>query len=145
MPTHSMLPGRHHAHEGPGPVPRTGYVRHGERTARSEWAVPVAGGVVLGLYTVFLAHENGFSELSGWLLGLVAALASTALGYVLVRERHRMMIEARAVAFGALFGASMGFLRSLVQVSVLRAAGTGLVFGLCMAVVAYYVFYWHER
>ncbi|MFI9239569.1 hypothetical protein [Streptomyces sp. NPDC053079] len=145
MSTHSIMPGRHHAHEGPGPVPRTGHVHYGERTERWTWAVPVVGGVVFGLYTVFLAHDNGFSELSGWLLGLVAALVTMGLGLALIRGRDRMITEVRAAAFGALFGASIGFLRSLTEVSVLRSAGMGLVFGLCMGLVAYYVFYEHEH
>ncbi|MEU1310274.1 hypothetical protein ABZ419_15445 [Streptomyces cinnamoneus] len=145
MPTHSIMPGRHQAHEGPGPVSRTGHVRTDEATARWTWAVPVTGGLVFGLYAVFLAHDNGFSELTGWMLGLVAAVVSMGLGYFLIHERNQMIAEVRAAAFGAFFGVCMGFLRSLVDASVLRSVGMGLIFGLCMGLVSYYVFYWHEH
>ncbi|MFF4158350.1 hypothetical protein [Streptomyces sp. NPDC001678] len=143
--THSIMPGRHHAHEGPGPVPRTGHVRHERTTPTAGWAVPVFGGFVLGLYAVFLSHENGFGELQGWMLGLVAAVVSAGLGYLVIRNRNKMITEVRAASFGALFGVSMGFLRSLTRVSVLEASWIGLVFGACMALASYYLFYWHEH
>ncbi len=145
MPTHSIMPGRHHAHDAPGPVPRTAHLHHERGASRATWAVPVAGAFVLGLYTVFLAHDNGWTQGMGWLLGLVAALVTGGLGHVLIRQRHTMITEVRAAAFGALFGISMGFLYSLTDVSVLRASGVGLSLGLAMGVVAYYVFYAHEH
>ncbi|MFI9203492.1 hypothetical protein [Streptomyces sp. NPDC053048] len=145
MPAHSILPGRHPAHEGPGPVPGSGHVRHERHASRATWAVPVSLGVVLGLYAVFLAHDNGYSALGGWAVGLVAAVVSAGLGYALIRQRDRMITEVRAVAFGSLFGIAMGFLRSLSGATTLDACMVGLAFGLAMGVVSYYVFYWHEH
>ncbi|MFI1255748.1 hypothetical protein ACH4U6_18490 [Streptomyces netropsis] len=139
MSTHPALPG-HHRHEGPGPVTRISH-----RTSRSAWAVPVTGGVVLGLYTVFLADDNGASTLSAWMTGLVAGLVAMGAGYVLIKERARMIAEVRAAAFGALLGISLGFLYSLTQVSVLRASLFGFFLGGAMAVASYYVFYMHEH
>ncbi|MBB4894688.1 ABC-type Mn2+/Zn2+ transport system permease subunit [Streptomyces olivoverticillatus] len=146
MPTHSIMPGRHHyAHEGPGPVARGEHLTDVRHAPRAAVAVPVVGGLALGLYTVFLAHDNGYSELQGWLVGLIAAIASGGLGYVLIRRRNSMMAEVRAAAFGALFGASMGFLYSLTGGTVLRASSIGLLFGLGLGVTAYYLFYWREH
>ncbi|MGI5528625.1 hypothetical protein ACQEVX_14810 [Streptomyces syringium] len=139
MPTHPALHG-HHRHEGPGPV--TG-ISH--RTSRSAWAVPVTGGVVLGLYTVFLADDNGASTPRAWMIGIIAGLVAMGAGYVLIKERAKMIAEVRAAAFGALFGISLGFLYSLTQVSVLRASLFGLFLGGALAVVSYYVFYMHEH
>ncbi|MEV4739940.1 hypothetical protein [Streptomyces sp. NPDC049555] len=139
MSTHTMLPGRH-AHEGPGPVPRGAHPG-----SRATWAVPAVAAFVYGLYVVFISHENGFSEAGGWLLGLVAAVVSFAVGYALVRGRDRMITEVRAAAFGALFGICMGFLHNLGGGSVLRSAGIGLTLGIGMGLTAYYVFYVHEH
>ncbi|MFI1969653.1 hypothetical protein BLA24_15500 [Streptomyces cinnamoneus] len=145
MPTHSITPGRHYGHEGPGPVPRTGRARHADHAGRATWAVPVALGVVLGLYAVFLAHDNGFGTAQGWLVGLIAALVSTGAGYALLRWRDRMVAEVRAAAFGALLGTGIGFLYSLTGPTVLRAVEVGLLCGLGMALASYYVFHWHEH
>ncbi|GHG81399.1 hypothetical protein [Streptomyces griseocarneus] len=145
MPTHSIMPGRHVAHEGPGPVPRTGHVRHEGQASRAGRVVPVVGGVVLGLYAVFLAHDNGYSEAGGWVLGIIAGAIAAALGYAVIHERNRMITEVRAAAFGALFGVSMGFLRSLSGATVLDSCFVGLAFGLGMGLTSYYIFYWHEH
>ncbi|GHF74873.1 hypothetical protein GCM10010218_64870 [Streptomyces mashuensis] len=148
MPTHSITPGGHSAHEGPGPVPRTTHLRHagaaggGERWTRT---VPVVGGVVYGLYAVWITQNHGFSSGMSWLTGLVAAVATAALGYAIIHNRARMIPEVRAAAFGTLFGAAMGFLHSLTGSSVLRSAGIGLSFGIAMALTSYYVFHWHEQ
>ncbi|MEV4437575.1 hypothetical protein AB0K09_00935 [Streptomyces sp. NPDC049577] len=142
MPSHAITSGRHrHAHEGPGPVSR-GVLHHRSRAAR---VIPVVGGVAFGLYTVFLSGENGASAGHAWLEGLVAALVTGGLGHVLIRERHRMIAEVAAIANGALFGAAMGFLYSLSDVSVLRAGSIGLLLGACLAVACYYVFYNHDH
>ncbi|MGW1075777.1 hypothetical protein [Streptomyces sp. NPDC002537] len=145
MPAHSIMPGRHHAHEGPGPVARGTHLPHTGRTARWTWAVPVTGGIVLGLYAVFISGQNGFSTAGSWLLGLATALVSAGAGYVLIRERAKLITEVRAIAYGSLFGAGMGFLYSLTGDSVLRAIEIGLLLGLGMGLASYYVFYWHEH
>lgn len=141
----------HAAHEGPGPVARRTHLPQTRRTAetghaaRWEWAAPVTGGVALGLYAVFISSQHGGSTLHAWLVGIVAALVSIAVGHVLIRERHRMVAEVRAAAFGALFGVSMGFLYSLAGPTALRASEIGLLMGLGMGLVSYYVFYLHEH
>ncbi|MFI9720532.1 hypothetical protein ACIHFE_12870 [Streptomyces sp. NPDC052396] len=151
MPAH-ILPGRHTAHPGPGPVARDRHLparvtRTGPvpDVSRPAWLIPVIGGVVLGLYTVFLSHNNGFSEGSGWLLGLVAAVIATGVGYLLVRERNAMTTEARAITFGALLGVSIGFLHSVAGGTWLRSCGIGLFSGIGMGLLSYYVFYEHEH
>ncbi|MFD0382901.1 hypothetical protein ACFQ2B_12535 [Streptomyces stramineus] len=78
-------------------------------------------------------------------MGLAVAVVSMGAGYVLLRERNRMVAEVRAAAFGALFGCSMGFLYSLAGGTVLRAVEIGLLLGLGMGLASYYVFHWHEH
>ncbi|MEV6675152.1 hypothetical protein [Streptomyces sp. NPDC051162] len=145
MPTHSIMPGHHPGHEGPGPVPRGTHLRGADHASRLSWAVPLTGAVVLGLYAVFLSGRNGFTTLGSWLMGIAVALVSGGVGYVLIRERKKMITEVRAVAYGSLFGCSMGFLYSLSGDSVLRSIEIGLLLGLGMGLVSYYVFYSHEH
>ncbi|MGW2190331.1 hypothetical protein [Streptomyces sp. NPDC001719] len=145
MPTHSIMPGHHRGHEGPGPVPSGTHLRGADHASRLSWAVPLTGAVVLGLYAVFLASQNGFTTPGAWLMGIAVALVSGGAGYVLIRERKKMITEVRAVAFGALFGCSMGLLYSLSGDSVLRSIEIGLLLGLGMGLASYYVFYWHEH
>ncbi|MFF7730609.1 hypothetical protein [Streptomyces sp. NPDC008001] len=143
--THSIMPGHHHqAHEGPGPVARGTPLRSG-RPARFTWAVPVTGGVALGLFAIFLAGNNGYTAGASVVIGVVAGLIAMAAGYALLRERNTMIAEVRAAAFGALFGGSMGFLHSLSGGSVMRSAGIGVLTALGMGVASYYVFHWHEH
>ncbi|WKU45304.1 hypothetical protein Q3V23_15190 [Streptomyces sp. VNUA116] len=141
--THSIMPGHHHAaHEGPGPVARG--TRLGE-PARWTWAVPLTGGVALGLFAIFLAGNNGYTTGAAVVIGVVAGLIAMAAGYALLRERNTMIAEVRAAAFGALFGGSMGFLHALSGGTVIRSAGIGVLTGLGMGVASYYVFYGHEH
>ncbi|MEU1674269.1 hypothetical protein ABZ752_19900 [Streptomyces roseifaciens] len=143
--THSIMPGRHHhAHEGPGPVARGTHLPAGHEP-RFTWAVPVVGGVALGLFAIFLASNNGYSVAAAVLIGVVAGLIAMAAGYALLHERNTMIAEVRAAAFGALFGGSMGFLHSLSGGTVLRSTGIGLLTGFGMGLASYYVFYWHEH
>ncbi|MFE5871152.1 hypothetical protein ACFQ6V_21220 [Streptomyces roseifaciens] len=143
--THWIMPGRHHhAHEGPGPVARGTRLPAGH-APRSTWAIPVVGGVALGLFAIFLASNNGYSVAAAVLIGVVAGLIAMAAGYALLHERNTMIAEVRAAAFGALFGGSMGFLHSLSGGTVLRSTGIGLLTGIGMGLVSYYVFYWHEH
>ncbi|MBH1935335.1 hypothetical protein I5Q34_13810 [Streptomyces sp. AV19] len=150
MPAHSILP--HHAHDAPGPVP-LGARLPARRTqagpvpdrGRPAWAVPACVGVVLFLYTVFLAHDNGFSQGTGWLLGLVVAAVATGIGYVLVRERNAMITEVRALSYGALAGITTGFLHSLSGGTWLRSLGIGLACGVLVGLLSYNVFHWNEH
>ncbi|WP_171166804.1 hypothetical protein [Streptomyces sp. I05A-00742] len=150
MPAHSILP--HRTPEGPGPVPRGAHLpARGTRAgpvpdrSRPAWAVPAALGFVLFLYTVFLAHENGFSELGGWLLGLVTAAVATGIGYGLVRERNAMITEVRAATYGALAGITIGFLHSVAGGTWLRSLGIGLACAVLVGLASYNLFHWHEK
>ncbi|MFE7134045.1 hypothetical protein ACFVIM_24620 [Streptomyces sp. NPDC057638] len=128
MATHATASARHH---------------HPTTTTRS-WAVPLALGALFGFYAGYL-HRTGV-PVSWWdvLYGFVAGVVFTALAYGLGRIQGRLPRELRAGAYGALCGVAIGFLHSLTGDSVLASAGMGLMFGLAMVVVSFYVFYQRE-
>lgn len=104
-------------------------------------AVPVVGGIAYGIYAGLLAHSNGSSDAHSVVLGVIAAVVTAALGWALMSRQSRMFTELRALAYGVLFGCTMGFLYSLAGTSTpLRAAGVGAVFGAVMLVVSLYIF-----
>ncbi|MGI5469285.1 hypothetical protein [Streptomyces sp. CA-132043] len=106
--------------------------------------VPLVGGVAYGIYAGLLDHSTGSSAVHAFLLGLIATVVTAGLGLALMHSQSRMITEARALAYGVLFGATMGFLYSLAGTSTaLRASGVGAVFGVIMFVVAMYLFRTH--
>ncbi|GAA2913278.1 hypothetical protein GCM10020221_06210 [Streptomyces thioluteus] len=150
MPAHSILP--HHVHDAPGPVPRGAHLPARRTPAgpvpdrsRAAWAVPACVGAVLFLYTVFLSHDNGFSQAGGWLLGLAVAVIATGIGYVLVRERNAVIPEVRALSYGVLAGITIGFLHSVSGGTWLRSLGIGLACGALVGLMSYDIFHWNER
>ncbi|MEU2790144.1 hypothetical protein [Streptomyces sp. NPDC007100] len=110
-------------------------------------ALPVAAAALFGLWTVFVDRTSGSSLGHAWLLGLIAALVSGALGLALVRVQSSMITEVRALAYGALFGTAMGYLYSIAHASgpsILESVRMGLVLGAVMFAVSLYVFRTHR-
>ncbi|GAA0443752.1 hypothetical protein [Streptomyces olivaceiscleroticus] len=107
--------------------------------------VPVVGGVAYGIYAGLLDHSTGSSSVHAFLLGLIATVVTVVLGLALMRVQDRMIIEIRALAYGVLFGATMGFLYSLAGTSTaLKATGYGALFGAIMLAVSLYLFRNHD-
>ncbi|MFH8346134.1 Bax inhibitor-1/YccA family protein [Streptomyces sp. NPDC018045] len=110
-------------------------------------ALPVAAAALYGLWTVFVDRTSGSSLGHAWLLGLIAAVVSGALGLALVSVQSTLISEVRALAYGALFGTAMGYLYSISHTSgpsILESIRMGLVLGAVMFVVSLYVFRTHR-
>jgi hypothetical protein len=125
MAAHAAVPARHH-HSSLG------------------WALPVALGVIYGFYAAFIERDGGAPTGGNVLLGVVAGVVFAALAFALARAQYALPREMRALAYGALFAAAVGFLVSLGGSSVLRAAGLGVAAGILPAVVSFYIFYTRE-
>ncbi|MEU0374529.1 hypothetical protein ABZ070_30730 [Streptomyces sp. NPDC006283] len=135
MATHAALPtGRRH---------RT----HGEQHhSPLAWAVPVTLGLTFGIWAAFIqrVEDGGVATWGQWILGVITAVVIGALTFGLGRVQHALPRELRALAYGALAGAVIGFLTSLAGGSVLRAAGIGVAVGVAVGAAAFYAFYTHE-
>ncbi|GAA2475186.1 hypothetical protein [Streptomyces gobitricini] len=135
MASHVTLPGRHR--------------RTRERTARPvsrlSLIVLAVCAVLYGLYAeVVVRHGDGPLTAGQVVLAVVSAVVFGALWYAYLRFRRALPREARAAAFGLLFGLSVGFLYSLSGNSVLTVAVVSLVLAVSAGLAAFYVFYTHE-
>jgi len=95
---------------------------------RSEWRMPIVLGLLFGLWAAGIDRSNGASA-------VVAVLCQ-----VVHRERGKLTREVRAGAYGALFGAAMGYLLSLSGSTLLKSSLWGLMFAAIMAGASYYRF-----
>ncbi|MET8324884.1 hypothetical protein [Streptomyces sp. NPDC005181] len=129
MATHASMPAR-----GAAPA-RT------KRPSTLSWAMPVTLGVILGWWATSIVRGGGVLTGTQLALGLISGAVLAALCYALGRAQKRLPVEAKAVAYGTLFGGSVGFLYSLSDKSVLAASVLGLVTGAAMLVCAFYAFY----
>ncbi|MGN9791762.1 hypothetical protein ACTMTU_11815 [Streptomyces sp. OZ13] len=134
MAAHAAMPHRRR---------RTSERQHHSPTA---WAVPVTVGLVLGIWAAFIkrAQNDGVATGGQWVLGVITAVVIAALLFALMRVQHALPRELRALAYGALTAATVGFLTSLAGGSVLRAAGIGVAVGAGVAAVTFYFYYTRE-
>ncbi|GAA2450585.1 hypothetical protein [Streptomyces lavendulocolor] len=135
MASHVTLPGRHR--------------RTGERTARpvhrSSMAVLAVCAVLYGLYAEVIVRRGEGPFTGGQVvLAVVSAVVFGALWYGYLSVRRALPREARAAAFGLLFGLSVGFLYSLSGNSVLTVAVVSLILAVSAGAAAFYVFYTHD-
>ncbi|GAA3013058.1 hypothetical protein [Streptomyces fulvorobeus] len=136
MATHAAMPSR-----GPQGSGARGTARHHSPLA---WALPLALGVIFGLYAAFIERDGGPATGGQVVLGLVSGAALAALCFVLGRCRHALPRELRAAAFGALTACAIGFLVSLTNSGVVRSAVMGVSVGAGVFCVAFYVYYTRE-
>ncbi|MGV4923207.1 DMT family transporter [Streptomyces sp. BHT-5-2] len=129
-----------------GPVERTTPEAPGRRM-RPALVLPIIAALCFGCYTIWMDHTNGAKGGQAALLGLIAAVVTGALGVTLVHFQSTMITETRALAYGALFGASMGWLYSLggSTPSVLKSTAWGLVMFGVMFIASLYVFRTHRE
>ncbi|MFF9480679.1 hypothetical protein [Streptomyces sp. NPDC014733] len=142
--THGAVEREHGATaDAPGTESAAAHPRGGRRlSAKVVW--PVIAALGFGCYTIWIDHTGGSSGGHAALLGLIAAVVTGALGLVLVHFQSTMITDTRALAYGALFGASMGWLYNLSGPSVLKSSAWGLVMGAVMFVVSLYIFRGHR-
>jgi hypothetical protein len=119
------------------PVPR--------QHRRPAGTVPLLLGVAVGLYAVFLEHTQGAPAGRAWLVGLITCAVTAVICYAVGRVQDGLMREVRAATYGAVFGGAMGYLLSLSGWTILKASLVGLVLGMSMVVVSFYLFYTHQR
>jgi hypothetical protein len=124
MATQAAVPARHHGSLG--------------------WALPIILGLAYGFYAAFVERDGGPASGGQVVLGVVAGVAFAALAFALGRIQHALLREVRALAYGALCAAAVGFLVSLAGSSVLRSTALGLAAGVLPAVVSFYIFYVRE-
>ncbi|MFI7099836.1 hypothetical protein ACIBK8_10805 [Streptomyces sp. NPDC050161] len=137
--SHGVVEGEHGATSSASPA-RSGTARR----IPAAVALPVIAALGFGCYTIWIDHTSGAKGGQAALLGLIAAVVSGALGLLLVHFQSSMITDTRALAYGALFGVSMGWLYSLSGPSVLKSSAWGLVMGIIMGVVSLYVFRTHR-
>ncbi|MCK7624896.1 hypothetical protein MUU72_17585 [Streptomyces sp. RS10V-4] len=127
---------------GPDTGPDTGTAGR----LRPSVVLPVIAALCFGAYTIWMDHTNGAKGGQAALTGLIAAVVTGILGVTLVHFQSTMLTETRALAYGALFGASMGWLYSLAgsAPSVLSSTLWGLgMFGV-MFITSLYIFRTHR-
>ncbi|MFE3247934.1 hypothetical protein [Streptomyces sp. NPDC059209] len=107
-------------------------------------AVPVALGILYGIWAPFIQRHGSPLNALQITLGVVSGLAVAVLVFVLMRLPKTMTPELRALAFGVVAGVSVGFLHSLTYASVLRSSGIGMVVGAAAAIATFYYFHTRE-
>ncbi|KUL33669.1 hypothetical protein ADL22_32480 [Streptomyces sp. NRRL F-4489] len=139
-----------HGATAPLPAERSGAGPDTDTTGRRRFppsvVLPVIAALCFGAYTIWMDHTNGAKGGQAALTGLIAAVVSGVLGVTLVRFQSTMLTETRALAYGALFGAAMGWLYSLAgsAPSVLASTLWGLGMFAVMFIVSLYVFRTHR-
>ncbi|MFJ8073625.1 hypothetical protein ACIQ7Q_06685 [Streptomyces sp. NPDC096176] len=121
--------------------------KHGDRHhGPLSWAVPVTLALTFGIWAAFIqrVEDGGVATWGQWVLGVITAVVIGALAFGLGRIQHSLPRELRALAYGVLAAAIVGFLSSLADGSVMRSAGIGVAVGAGVGAMAFYAFYTHE-
>ncbi|GGU77748.1 hypothetical protein GCM10010275_10480 [Streptomyces litmocidini] len=114
------------------------------RVSTNGWGLPVATGVLYGLYAEVNARDGGALSWGQFWLGLISAVVLAVALYALRRYGRALPREARAAAWGALAGIAVGFLYSVTGASIYSSVVLGVIVGLVTAGAAFYLFYTHE-
>ncbi|MET4925702.1 hypothetical protein P3L51_25695 [Streptomyces sp. PSRA5] len=107
-------------------------------------AVPVALGIVYGVWAPFIQRHGDPLNALQITLGVVSGLVLAGLVFLLMRLPTTLEPELRAASFGVVAGVAVGFLHSLTYASVLRSSGIGLAVGGAMAIATFYYFHTRE-
>ncbi|MEV6568294.1 hypothetical protein [Streptomyces kronopolitis] len=107
-------------------------------------ALPIITALAFGLFTIFRTHTDGTKGGPAMLYGLAAFVVSGALGLVVAHFQSSMLTETRAIAYGVVFGGSLGWCYSLGGEAILKSCAFGFTMGAVMFVVSLYVFRTHR-
>lgn len=107
-------------------------------------SLPIITALAFGLFTIFRTHTDGTKGGPAMLYGLAAFVVSGALGLVVAHFQSSMLTETRAIAYGVLFGGSLGWCYSLGGEAILKSCAFGFTMGAVMFVVSLYVFRTHR-
>ncbi|MEU3048607.1 hypothetical protein ABZ705_19215 [Streptomyces sp. NPDC006984] len=137
MATQAAMPSGRHRRTAPD---------DGQHHSPLGFVLPAVLAVTAGLWaaSILRFQDGGIANGAQWLVGIICALVLGMLAFALGRWGHALPRELRALAYGGLFGATVGFLTSLAGGSVLRASGIGLACGAGLTVVMFYSFYVRE-
>lgn len=127
----------------PRPAGRAGLAERAKRIPATV-SLPIVTALAFGCFTIFRTHTDGTKGGPAMLYGLAAAVVSGVLGLVVAHYQSSMITETRAIAYGALFGCSIGWVYSLGGESILKSSAFGFTLGAVMFVVALYVFRTHR-
>lgn len=108
-------------------------------------SVPIIAALAFGCFTIFRTHAAGIKGGPAMLYGLTAAVVTGVLGVIVVHFQSSMVTETRALSYGALFGASVGWNYSLGGESILKSVAFGFVLGAVMFVTSLYIFRGHRE
>lgn len=110
----------------------------------ARFAIPVVLGLVYGYWAA--ANRRGGGPITGWniLFGFVTALAFIVLCIAVATLAPLLKRELHSGVKSAFAGASVGFLYSQSDDSVLRSAVLGLVVAAAIFVVFFYRYYTRE-
>ncbi|WP_431042620.1 hypothetical protein ACQUSR_12320 [Streptomyces sp. P1-3] len=107
---------------------------------------PVTIGLAFGAWIGWLEHKHGASMGEAEVHGLVAAAVMTGLCHLVgaLQRRPKTITELKAVLYGVVFGAGVGYGYGSMGATTLAASLKGLIFGTIMGGVAFYLFHTHE-
>ncbi|WP_256104557.1 MULTISPECIES: hypothetical protein [Streptomyces] len=117
-----------------------------ERRRRHLWVIlPISLAVFYGFYAQFI-DRSGEGPVTGGqvVLGVVSGLVFGALCLGLGAVQHRLPLQLRAAAFGALTGLAIGWLHSLTSESVLTSIVLSVLIAAATTVGMFYAFYVHD-
>ncbi|MFF8813335.1 hypothetical protein [Streptomyces pactum] len=106
-------------------------------------AMPVVLGLCYGAWVGWVEHNDGTELFRAQMHGLAAAGVLMALCFAVAAVQHVLINELKALMYGAVFGAAMGYGYDLTGSTILKASLMGLLFGVVMAVVSFYLFHTH--
>lgn len=105
--------------------------------------MPVVLGLCYGAWVGWVEYNDGVDLFRAQMHGLVAAGILMALCFAVAAVQHAVINELKAVMYGAVFGGVMGYGYDITGSTTLKASLMGLMFGVIMAVVSFYLFHTH--
>ncbi|MFH8366024.1 hypothetical protein [Streptomyces sp. NPDC018031] len=119
--------------------------RHRRLSAHASLAtvMPVVLGLCYGSWVGWVEYNHGTDLFQSQMQGLVAAGIVMVLCFAVAAVQHAVMNELKALMYGAVFGAAMGYGYHITGSSILKGCLMGLLFGVIMTVVSFYLFHTH--